>query len=142
MSAIIECRQFLYNRLTHNAAVAALVGDRIYRTVVPINAQYPCILFAYIGSNDPGYAATAAVLAPRAPGTLTFVVRAVTIGTDPLAGDIAEAIEQCLVGASGTMTHYKVLTGKSVAPTEMMDKEQDTEYWYTGAEYAFDIARI
>lgn len=42
----------LYTRLTTHTGTAALVGTRVYNTLAPQNAQYPCIVFQRISGTE------------------------------------------------------------------------------------------
>lgn len=72
MNELTRAERWLYERLSGDATLAALVGGRVYSTVAPQGAVYPFVLYSLLYSADVATANNTRVFA-----RLSYVVRAV-----------------------------------------------------------------
>jgi hypothetical protein len=98
--------EFIYHRLTADAALTALVGPRVYHEFAGPSAVYPHVLILFLAATD----ANAVGADQRIFTRPLFLVEAVTAeNTWATAQSIADRIEARLLGASGTQSGVTIL---------------------------------
>lgn len=84
--------KWLYGKLIGDAALTALVSNRVYADVAPTGAAFPYVVFSITGVSD-----LQAMGPDRAAVTVTMVVRAVTQGSSTVALEpVASRVDELL----------------------------------------------
>lgn len=89
--------EWLYTRLSGDATLQALVGQRVYRHIAPAGAALPCVVLSYQASSDLTMVSTNRVWA-------AVIVSVKVVGKGGSYGTLRAAydrIDELLHGASG-----------------------------------------
>lgn len=126
---------WLYQTLTGGTALTALVGTRVYNEVVPQNAEYPYVVFNYVGGSD-----SVGVNQARIFTRGTWNVKGVDQLEPPLTSAervaaIAEAIDGLLQKASGTVTGTRVYACSRQSQFRLTDVQDGLVYRQMGGTY-------
>lgn len=110
----------LFNRLTDDTAVAAIVGARVYQMILPQSVQFPAISFQRVstGGRDLSHSGTTETAIP------TFQVSAWT-SSKKQARQLAEAIVACLHGWKDLSADPKIFRSAVINETDLVDTEND-----------------
>lgn len=134
---------FIYSKLSADAQLAALVGTKIYTRPAPQGTVPPYIIATFLASPDRN---------ALGPGTriLTrplYLIRCIT--TDPntnVADQIADRIDDVLVGASGSVPSQNIFIGIVVREEPVRYEETTpgsaTVFQHTGGRYRFFTERL
>jgi hypothetical protein len=131
MNESVVAEQWLVEKLRDDAAVAALVGQRIYSELAPQGAAMPYIVVQNQASVD-----VLGVGSQRILTELVFVVRAVGRGAS-YAGlaPIADAIDAALHLASGATANGTVLGCRREEPFRRPEVTSGVQYRHLGGIY-------
>ena len=132
---------FLVSKLTNDPTVAGLVGMRVHRNVRPPDGPLPCIVFQLIASPDVQAIGADQRLFTRP----TYLVKAITEGTDDTVGDaIADAIDNALVGQSDFVGSGGLVTlgVYRTDPIEYVEQVEGVQYNHIGGNYRLFVQRV
>ncbi len=106
MQESFRAEQWLYSVLSGDAALAALVGTRIYGYVAPTGSASPFVIYSHQGSHD-----VRGVGAVRILNSMVYQVKGVGQGSSMSAVKaIADRIDALLHATSGTTDDGRILS--------------------------------
>jgi hypothetical protein len=133
-----EAAKWIYQSLTADSALVALVGARIYREVAPESATFPLVLFWSTGGSD-----LLGNDAARIWTEATFTIEAVCDGASAdKAEAIAARISALFDRASGATTTARILSCVRESPTDSIDQDGGTLYPRLGGSYRLQIQAL
>jgi hypothetical protein len=123
--------RWLVTVLKADAALTAVVGQRVYNTRVPSNGQFPCVLFQLqAASND--FVALGGV---RVWASLVYLVRGIAeqASFEGNLATIADRIDIVTHAASGTNVAGTVWTCIRERPFQLVEVTEGREFRHLGA---------
>lgn len=131
MGDILAAEQWITSKLSGDATITGVVGNRIYTHLAPDNTTFPYILISYQTSKDVVW-----VGANRVLTSINYVIRAITMaGSFSGIGNTAARINTVLHAASGTVAAGVVLGCVRIAPFVMVDPGEGVQYRHLGGIY-------
>lgn len=121
--------EWLYATLTADAQVAAIVGNRVYNTVAPREATFPCIVFQHQASTD-----VAGVGALRIMVNALYVVRGIVEGRS-FHRSLASAIDAAIHRKDAILSGGEVLSCTREEPFSLAEDVDGAEYRHLGGIY-------
>jgi hypothetical protein len=123
--------EFFYTLLANDAALQALVGNRVYSGTAPEGSAYPLVQFSFEGGRDVQEVAGHPIMIDE-----LYVVKAVGKGNrlDTLK-PIYERVHTLLQRASGTVADGKVIACVRQTPIKYEEIDNGITYRHLGGIY-------
>lgn len=127
-------KEFVYNALTNDSTMTALVAGRVYDEIQPDSAGWPLVILQVVASTD-----TLGTGATRILTRSTVRVKAITKGAGMQSGlTIASAIDAALHKVNGTFDgHY--VTCHRVSTFSYSESTLGETFKHVGAEFRIDV---
>jgi len=144
MREIDAASKHLYDTLTGDTALAALIGDRVYEREAPADATYPFIVFSLYTSSSlkAGGKSGRLLVYPR------WLVYAFLDRNDlPAAREVLSAADDALTDSTGTVTlgsetYYVQTVAQDGSPPESGGTVDGNEYCRAGAFYTSPVHSV
>lgn len=121
-NAVVAAERWLFSTLAASAALAALVGNRIFGDLVPPNTVFPLVFYTLPGARDNLMTLNANFIWSELPYTVRYVDKVESYVTLE-AG--ATAIENALSRASGSNVSGVICASIYRAPFKMTEIDKD-----------------
>lgn len=118
----------IYDKLAGHAALAALVGTRIYRQEAPPDATYPLVIYQHQAGGDDNET-PARALSPL------YGIRGVSKVSADEAGDVADAIDGAMHMQTLTVTGWTNYWTARTSLLRYTENTESTQKWHAGAFY-------
>ena len=126
---------FVYEQLTGDVTLAALVGSRVYRNLAPPGAALPYVIFGFVASVDRNNVGSRSIMFTRP----ILDIKGVVAGTDSAAADaIADAIHGAVNGKQRldvSVGELIILGCRRENIIEFVELTEDQQYCHRGGEY-------
>lgn len=135
MAATARARSFIYQTLTADSTLAALIGTRVHMGKVPAGGQLPAVIMRYVSGSY------LRIVGPtRVWAEMMFDVKVVIKGTStgPIE-PIVNRIDDLLDAAAGAVNGATVEECTAIAPIELPVYEGGVDYVQLGNEYRLRV---
>lgn len=130
MTELSAADKWLYTTLSGDAALAAIVGTRVYDTLAPEGSAFPCVVFSYQGGHD---------VHTNGPGRVmvSALYQVKVIGKDGAFSELtsaAERIDELLHARHGSNTDGLAWAVRE-QPIKYMETDSGVRYYHLGGLY-------
>jgi len=127
--------EFVFEELTGDATLTALVGSRVYRNLAPPGATLPYVVWTFVASVDRNAVGSRSIMFTRP----ILDIKGVVPGTDSAAADaIADAIHGAVNGKQRldvAVGELVVLGCRRESLIEFVEMTEDQQYIHRGGSY-------
>lgn len=138
LNEITRTEVWLYQTLSTNAAITAIVGARIYAGVMPPEVDdYPALVFQWISGLDDLHTMDRT----RSWGASRYLVKGITEGRSALPlQSLMDLVDRALERATGSATDAAITYCRGIRPFRLTTYENNQYFQQVGREWEIAVS--